>query len=272
MKALLFDFKVYAVDLTGKTLTARYYQTDYEADLTGIPGFDGVTWTSTAIQMGKRSHNAEKTDGQLPITAAKNHPVALPYLTGSPLGERWISVYSWDGSILTPEWKGEILSAEWKGAEVEMTADWLPGRLARKGLGLEYRPTCLKVLYSDSTTTRAQYACGASRSANTRAGTVTSISTDGKTLTTTLGESNDWFTNGTVYAAGQARSCIGYTAAGGVIKLRAAIDGLTVGAALTAEAGCARTRAVCKAKFNNVINFGGHDTVPTDNYFTTGLV
>lgn len=44
-----------------------------------------------------------------------------------------------------------------------------------------------------------------------------------------------------------------------------------IGTDVSVFAGCAHTLAVCKTKFNNVINYGGFQFVPTKNPFATGL-
>lgn len=50
------------------------------------------------------------------------------------------------------------------------------------------------------------------------------------------------------------------------------VAGITIGDAVTIFAGCNHTRAQCKAKFANAINFGGHPDLPRSNPFQTNLL
>lgn len=47
--------------------------------------------------------------------------------------------------------------------------------------------------------------------------------------------------------------------------------GIGIGNPVTIYAGCNHTRPQCKAKYSNVINFGGHPDLPRSNIFYVGL-
>lgn len=120
-----------------------------------------------------------------------------------------------------------------------------------------YQTTCANVLYDNS--------CGVSRTAQTRTGTITATSTPLQ-LSTSISSPDTFLALGSVTFTsgpniGQTRTIRSQT--GGVIRL---LDPLLsvpiVGDAFSAVAGCDRSLATCRAKFNNALRFRGFPFVP----------
>ncbi len=260
--SLLVDLTLYDRDGSSGVILNRWTLTDAERDVTGVANFDGITWTSEAVQLGDVTHNSEDSSATGTLKLRRDHPVPQLYLTGQPYGHLWVRCYRYANSVTAPIWIGKVQSVEWAGLEATINIDSLKSRAQRLALRVEYRATCWKPVYSTDAAGAPNSGCGLDRTAHTRAGTVTAISTDGRTVTTTLTDANGFYAAGLFEAAGQARMIVSNT--GGVLTLLSGIDGLAVGAPVTALQGCDRSIAACQA-FGNFARYGGHPTVPRQN-------
>lgn len=141
--------------------------------------------------------------------------------------------------------------------------DPLTKAMKRKVPWQVYKAGCNRALY--------EVGCGVSRAAfATPAGAYT---VSGNTITSTaFGTKPDgWFSNGylEVPATGDRRYIIAHV--GNTITLDYPLFGLAAGEPLTAQAGCPRTRAVCRDRFNNLPNYLGWDWIPQINPFDTNF-
>jgi uncharacterized phage protein (TIGR02218 family) len=101
--------------------------------------------------------------------------------------------------------------------------------------------------------------------------TVTVVTTVELTIPGLAAFGDGWFTGGVVEVNGglDARLIIDHTA--DVLTLHIPFASAPLGQVVTVLAGCAHTLAICKSKFDNVINYGGFAFVPKINIFNTGL-
>lgn len=95
---------------------------------------------------------------------------------------------------------------------------------------------------------------------------VAAISADGLTVTGSAiaAKPGGWAALGRIFlASGESRRIL--TQIGAVLTLAVPFVGLTTTTAITIEAGCLHSMTVCKSKFNNQLNYGGHPLMTTFN-------
>jgi len=95
---------------------------------------------------------------------------------------------------------------------------------------------------------------------------VVAVSADGLTVTCSAisAKPNGWAALGRIFlASGEQRRILSQV--GAVLTIAVPFVGLAVSTAVTIEAGCLHDISVCKSKFNNQFNFGGHPLMTTFN-------
>lgn len=101
----------------------------------------------------------------------------------------------------------------------------------------------------------------------TFAATVTAVTDRANFTASALAQATDYFRFGVVtWTAGAnsgRRMEVKNFTSGGIFELQIPMaSAISVGDTLTVSAGCDKTFATCKAKFNNVVNFGGFHLIP----------
>jgi hypothetical protein len=259
----LYRFSQYSQPNAQGTLVAEWAQTSYE-DQVYVADHD-LTYEPTAITHGEVSYSGEQVSGTLTLRVARDHPVAVKFLPGYPSSSVYLRVFEMDDPSDTPQvvWRGRIRACEFDQLTASLTCTNGLEKLGRLALSITHPTTCQWELYG----TR----CGVNQATYTRTGTISAISTDGLTLTTTLSEVNNWFKAGLVEVNGQLRTCIGNT--GGALLLNAPFFGISVGDGVSAAKGCDKSSSAtsgCKS-FSNYTHFSGDELPDPKNYFATGL-
>lgn len=117
--------------------------------------------------------------------------------------------------------------------------------------------------------------CGVTLASYTVTGSVTTATSDRVFTDTTRTEADGYFDGGLITWTGgnndTYRMEIKTSTAAGVITLQQAMPNATViGDTYSLSAGCGKTLAICKAKYNNVINFRGFPHVPGIDKMVSG--
>lgn len=99
--------------------------------------------------------------------------------------------------------------------------------------------------------------------------TVSSLSGAVVTVASDGGNVDQWFRGGELVIGGERRTITDHT--GNAMTLLAPMYGVSAGNAVTLYAGCDHSIAMCKDKFDNVTNFGGHPQLYWRNPFVTWL-
>ena len=115
------------------------------------------------------------------------------------------------------------------------------------------------------------YGCGVNQESYKVSSTITNISDDGLTITSSefATKADGWFQGGKI-KVGTAWRLIKAHTTNTIIIDRAFIDA-EITDSFTAYAGCDHTPTTCKAKFNNKLNFGGNEFLPSINPFKTNI-
>jgi len=116
-----------------------------------------------------------------------------------------------------------------------------------------------------------EYGCNVNQESYKVENTLTNISDNGLILTSSefATETDGWFVGGKI-KIGQAWRLIKAHATNTITIDRAFID-TKIGDNFTAYAGCDHTPTTCKNKFDNKINFGGNEFLPSINPFKTNI-
>lgn len=231
-----------------------YRYTSADRDVT----HDSATWTAIEISRSSFVSELEPERQRIDITVQRQNPVALLHLSIPPDKPIDVQIYQKSGEEYPLAWTGVVSGVQWSGPEATMQCESpivLEGRL---GLRQRFQVMCRHALYSEG--------CGVNPASFKATGTVSALSLDGLTIFADIfsAEPGGYYTGGHVIVRGQARLVSSHIGAGS-IKVTRHIDGLTVGDAIDAFAGCNHSWVACKAKFSNLPNYGGFSTIPRTN-------
>jgi len=233
---------------------------------------DGNTYEAIAISRNRIGRGQEERSNVLEITLPGNNEVAVQYISNVPGQRGRVTVERYqrlDGS--SPQvikiFEGLIASVSFENdaniAKIAVTP--ISVATSREIPRFVYSSQCNHVLYDDQCTidpVNPSYKFS---------GTVTVVSGNSITVPGLSGFSAGWFTAGYVEALSGLDARLITNHSGDIIELLLPFPFNAVGKSVDVYAGCGHSIAVCKSKFNNVINFGGFAFVPTRNPFESGL-
>lgn len=264
------------------TSTATYQHTSHPAD---VPYGGGIF---TALTMDRGSHQLANDQGvdEMTITLPISHPIVQGFAaTGIPELSVMVTVQRLQSvsGVAVQIWKGPAQSMSVDGhlATIRVpasTADALKIQLPVIGA----TRVCNHRLF-DSRCSPVPGGLfppflgpagsgGPTPALFTVTDLVSSISTDGLTVTMTAGgvstKPGGWAAFGRlILASGEQRRILAQV--GATITLAVALPGLSAGTSVSVEAGCLHSITACKTKFNNQLNFGGHPLMTTFNAWAT---
>lgn len=176
-------------------------------------------------------------------------------------------------------WDGVVVAITSRGAMAELRSTSQVGlRLATQVPALAVQGRCQHFLYDAR--------CKVDRTAYQHTTTVASFTSNTITLTSDGGNPDGWFANGGEIERvtdGERRSIYDHT--GNVVTLSSPFVTIANGDSVRVWPGCDHQHRIrsdgfpatltadghCLNKFNNVVNFGGHPTVPGSNPFALGV-
>lgn len=217
------------------------------------------TYTPEAVSGSSIRRGREWDSGGQKILLDFLHPVAQLWQGNRPREPVLLTIYSLHrGEVDVPiKFQGEVQSAVSTGQSVELSCVPSTYRLKRRIPNLRYSSRCPLALYS----TR----CGVDRELYRLRVTVTGITVAVLDAAGLASEVDGWWLNGYVKTlAGETRFIVAHT--GTSITLEYPID-VAVGEQIDVFAGCDRTFATCRDKFNNLVNHLGFHLIPTRDLF-----
>jgi uncharacterized phage protein (TIGR02218 family) len=185
----------------------------------------------------------------------------IEFLTFNPVGQVWVEVYrvflDQDPMEVGTVFIGQIRDVSIAGPAARARCVGFEFWLKKEMPHFRYSPGCNYFLYDDNCkVNQASYAMALS-----------SIAVDGAGLQIShadIGTKSDGYFNKGWLVWGDHKRMI-ESHAGATITLRYAISGMATGEDVTIYAGCDWSVATCKARFNNVANYGGFPFIPKDN-------
>jgi uncharacterized phage protein (TIGR02218 family) len=163
-------------------------------------------------------------------------------------------------------WVGSINTFSFSGSLADLrVSNTMDDPLATDVPGYRIQSLCNHQLFDGTT-------CKVVRATYTVNTTIASFSGNDVTLTSDGGNPDGWATGGELYntTRNERRMIIAHV--GNVVTLIAPFrSGVANGDSVSLYAGCDRSIATCRTKFNNVLNFGGHPHIKGQNIWFTGI-
>jgi uncharacterized phage protein (TIGR02218 family) len=230
-----------------------------------------LNWAAAAISHGAIVQSSDPRRVDLSVTLPLSDAFARRYL--GPRSGPVSSLTIFRGHEQLPaevvaHWKGRVVSARTEGPRITLRCESLFTAMRRAGVRAKYQRLCRHPLYSRGCRLDIEtYFVGGAASA--RAGNRITVA-EAALLP------DGWFRGGVLRHAGAFGFIIGHsgaslTLAGRMPELEAAIDAaLAVPdtlALIEMAPGCDLRSPTCKAKFGNLLNFGGFPDIPGRNPF-----
>ena len=144
-------------------------------------------------------------------------------------------------------------------------------RQLQRNINFVFTAGCRHSLFSQFDNTHIG-ACTLNKASYTWSGTVNAVTTQRSTFTTTgLSQANGVCTNGVLTWTSGPNNGLSYEVKAHTVTGSTTIElflptiyDIAAGHSFSITAGCDKTLATCKAKFNNVVNFGGFPHIQTE--------
>jgi uncharacterized phage protein (TIGR02218 family) len=216
------------------------------------------------IERGSIEWDVELQVSKLEVTFASLNPSITQFLTSSPIELVWVEVLRGFRDLAVDDvsvvFIGQIRSVSFQAGSGVAECVGMEFFLEKPIPNVRYQAACNWKVYDDQCTLNRENYC--------YYGIVASIGEDATQITVTgindtegdflkygwLELGPDWVTKRMISAS-----------SGGSVTMRYPIAGLQVGDGIRAYAGCDGDIETCHNKFGNVLNFGGHCSIPTDN-------
>lgn len=242
----------------------RFTSADERIPINVLP--DGLQmYEPEALERTEPRHTHEESSGGFEIIVPRWSPIAALFIASPPATPVTLTVYRThldDGQVI-PAWMGTVTGASFEGSEARLECRPILAALRRTIPRIVAQRTCNWPLYSAG--------CGVDKASFDDTAIVTLIAGAVVRAAVFATHADGWYDTGWLERADHSRRYV-LSHAGDAVTLQAPFIGLAVGESITAFAGCLRTEAVCKAKFNNLVNFLGFERLPSRNPYEQGLV
>lgn len=225
--------------------------------------YGGERYVPTAIDRGETEQKNSLAKADLDVTLPLDHPLSEILLT--TLYDQIVSLtlFNNDGTTVSVVWKGRLASIKPDMNKLSMSFESIFTSLRRPGLRARFQKSCRHALYHRG--------CTLDPEDFATAATLDSITGNVLDVPEASGEADGYFRGGMIRAAnGTLAFVIEHT--GTLLVLQrmppALVDQFAdegAGTAITLYPGCDHTRATCIAKFDNLLNYGGFDWIPSKN-------
>lgn len=223
-----------------------------------------VTFERAVIKRASFEKKSDMGKASLRIEVPHDNAVAKLFRIFVPSDTIILTIYRKhrnDTEVIT-FWKGFVRSVSWAGPMAMMECDPIIVLLETVGVRFQYQALCNHMLFSSS--------CGVSQAAFSHAGIISAIAANVITSSVIGTYPAGYFDGGQILLASGDRRMITATS-GNDVTLLLPFEGLALGQAITAIAGCDRNHTTCLSKFSNLDNFGGFPSIPYKNPFSVGL-
>lgn len=205
----------------------------------------------------------ELSKANLEVRIPLEHPLAIMLLTSFVEQQLSLTVFTDRGGVVSVSWKGRLAGVKPGDKNLVLDFESIFTSLRRPGLRARYQKSCRFALYGRGCTLDPEDFV-----------TDTTLSAINNSVLTVPGAdalADGYFTGGMIRAPdGVLSFIISHTA--DLLTLQRVSLSLRTAFAATGAAtpvkiypGCDHSRATCWAKFNNGLNYGGFDWIPTRN-------
>lgn len=244
--------------------------TSHDVDQIYDSGSGDEVYVKTAIDRTEIESKKEITKASVTINIPIDHPLAkfmlITYFEQSVTMTIFEDV---DGSV-SVFWKGRLASIQPSNTTLSLVFESIFTSLRRPGLRATFQRTCRFALYGRG--------CNLNPDDFDVAATVSTISGNTLTVPAASGQPDGYYLGGMLAAPdGTLSYIVGHV--GTTINLQRISKSLIAAFALTGAAtavtlypGCDHSRLTCHTKFNNVLNYGGFDWIPSKNPMGDSIV
>lgn len=221
------------------------------------------TYVETGIKRNGIEQKNELSKATLEVSIPIDHELAISLLTSYSEEVMTITVFTKIDATYETAWKGRLASIKPGDESLTLNFESVFTSLRRPGLRARFQRSCRHALYGRG--------CGLNFASHGSAAVINAITGSTLTVPEALLQSNGYFTGGMVAASDGALSYI-INHVGDQLTLQRvnfsilsefALTG--VGTAITLYPGCDHLRSTCNTKFNNLLNYGGFDWIPSKN-------
>lgn len=245
---------------------ANYFYTSSTQVIT----FDGDHYVPVAVSRNNVKVTTQEDDSlTIDLTLPFDVDVVLDYAYANSPPKLHLTVYRLQAMTTSgPEWRqfwqGDIRGFNINGREATIQVPSIFSQALQSDVpNVYYQTPCNHVLYNER--------CTILREDHQFAGVVDGVSgTTVKLRASPSATVNDFAAGDMVCLRTGERRTVKGSSGTTIIAAYPFMD-LAPGDDVHIFRGCARTLAVCKAKFNNVVNFGGHPYIPDSNPFEGSL-
>lgn len=240
--------------------------------------FNNELYTPAAISHNDVESKQDVAQADLDVSIDLENPAASRWLKDSL--ETVVSLTIWevddidDGGDTHVIWKGRLAGIKPNGAEATLSFDSIFTSLQRPGLGARYQRMCRHMLYGRR--------CKVAKAAFEVEGIPTAVNGVVVTVPEAAAFPDGYFSMGSLELEDGTSRLIASHAGSQIVLMRpmqalirlfdhhgyGEVYGEVYGG-ITCKLypGCPRNRQVCNDRFNNLLNYGGFDWIPTRNPF-----
>lgn len=224
------------------------------------------TYIPISIGRGKIELTDQLNKNAVTINTERNNNFVLDFFSG--VHERAASLTIFRGHVgeeeseFITQWKGRVINITFKEEEVEISCESVFTSLKRQGLRAKYQYLCRHVLYSSK--------CGVSSDTHKIQSVISVDDYSGNELT--VGELSNYregyFNAGYILIDSYIyRYILAHSGSNLVLNKPLPLVEGSVGVDIFP--GCNHTSDHCRNKFNNILNYGGFEHIPSVNPFST---
>ncbi|QJD54518.1 putative structural protein [Sphingomonas phage Kharn] len=225
--------------------------------------YNGDTYVPASISRSEAEVKNEISKANINVQMSLNNEAGLRWLADN--GEKIVTLTIFErdkGGVFNVVWKGRLASIAPGITDITLKMESIFTSLRRPGLRARYQRSCRHPLYGVK--------CGVDPEAYDVAGSVTAV--NGKTLTIAAAATfaDGYFLGGMLRAPDGTLSYIINHVGSSIVLQRLSYSLVeNIGEGFPFDViiypGCPHTRQACNSKFNNLLNYGGFDFIPTKN-------
>lgn len=228
--------------------------------------YQGFEYTPKAMQRGNftfkkdvTSEDTLKIEVQSDLDLLQHFKIIVPRRTMRVVIYRR---HRQDGDTdVQPIFVGRVRGVSWEGAKATIECDSMNAMAKRSGLNMHFQVPCNYFLYGPG--------CGLQRGDWRVFGELEVVNETTITSAAFATKPDGWFKYGFLEIGDGAYMIVSHT--GNQVVLLHALEGVQLGQAFSAYAGCDRTLDTCWDRFNNGLNHLGFKWSPADNIFVQGI-
>lgn len=224
--------------------------------------YSGDDYFPVACGRGGIEQKSEIAKANVELRLPIDHELSVSLLSSYNEQIIGLTIFTKRDADVEVSWKGRLASIKPGDANLTLIFESVFTSLRRPGLRARFQRSCRHALYGRG--------CTLDPEDFATVGSATSLASNVVQVTEAAGEADGFFTGGMIRGPdGSLGYIIGHT--GEYLTMQRVPYSITQAAAegfpfsVTLYPGCDHSRATCRDKFDNKLNYGGFDWIPTKN-------